>query len=164
MSPESVDSQPVGPEGDLWALGCIAYQMLSGQNAMQGGSQYMMNMYWPPPHPNQYILTEYNITDKQQILRIQDKSLAILCAHDDLKDDKDIALAAVKKHRDIKLSNMLLTKNNGQGHYIIKLADFGLATKVNGTVDGESNANGNTDQEEEEEEDLAKCNIVCTIW
>ena len=41
MSPESVDSQPVGPEGDLWALGCIAYQMLSGQNAMQGGSQYM---------------------------------------------------------------------------------------------------------------------------
>jgi len=41
MSPEAVDSKPVGPEGDLWALGCIAYQMLSGQNAFQGGSQYM---------------------------------------------------------------------------------------------------------------------------
>ena len=65
-------------------------------------------------------------------------------------------------HRDIKLSNMLLTKNNGQGHYIIKLADFGLATKVNGTVDGESNANGNTDQEEEEEEDLAHHTICGT--
>lgn len=41
MSPEAVESQNVGPEGDLWALGCMAYQMLSGQNAFQGGSQYM---------------------------------------------------------------------------------------------------------------------------
>jgi len=41
MSPEAIESQQVGPEGDLWALGCMAYQMLSGQNAFQGGSQYM---------------------------------------------------------------------------------------------------------------------------
>ena len=39
MSPEAINSKAAGPEADLWALGCILYQMLCGQNAFVGGSQ-----------------------------------------------------------------------------------------------------------------------------
>jgi serine/threonine protein kinase len=39
MSPEAINSKATGPEADLWALGCILYQMLCGQNAFVGGSQ-----------------------------------------------------------------------------------------------------------------------------
>ena len=39
MSPEAINSEVAGPEADLWALGCILYQMLCGQNAFVGGSQ-----------------------------------------------------------------------------------------------------------------------------
>ena len=39
MSPEAINSETAGPEADLWALGCVLYQMLCGQNAFVGGSQ-----------------------------------------------------------------------------------------------------------------------------
>ena len=41
MSPELINCVESDCNSDLWALGCIIYQMLSGENAFQGNSQYL---------------------------------------------------------------------------------------------------------------------------
>jgi eukaryotic-like serine/threonine-protein kinase len=38
MSPEQAEAKPVGPESDVYSLGCIAYEVLSGQPPFTGGS------------------------------------------------------------------------------------------------------------------------------
>eukprot|EP01029_Cantina_marsupialis_P022317 TRINITY_DN543_c2_g1_i1.p1 TRINITY_DN543_c2_g1~~TRINITY_DN543_c2_g1_i1.p1 ORF type:complete len:702 (-),score=85.29 TRINITY_DN543_c2_g1_i1:184-2289(-) len=41
MSPEAIQNKDVGTEADLWALGCIVYQLLAGCLPFKGGSQYL---------------------------------------------------------------------------------------------------------------------------
>ncbi|OQR95477.1 3-phosphoinositide-dependent protein kinase, partial [Thraustotheca clavata] len=41
MSPETIDNKPVDTTVDLWALGCIIHQLLTGDTPFQGGSPYL---------------------------------------------------------------------------------------------------------------------------
>ncbi|KAF0718849.1 Aste57867_1447 [Aphanomyces stellatus] len=41
MSPETIENQSVDCTSDLWALGCILYQLLAGETPFQGGSPYL---------------------------------------------------------------------------------------------------------------------------
>ncbi|KAK9842363.1 hypothetical protein WJX81_008610 [Elliptochloris bilobata] len=41
VSPETLRNEPVGPETDLWALGCIIYQMLVGKAPFRAASEYL---------------------------------------------------------------------------------------------------------------------------
>ncbi|EQC26917.1 AGC/PDK1 protein kinase [Saprolegnia diclina VS20] len=41
MSPETIANQSVDTSSDLWALGCIIYQLLTGDTPFQGGSPYL---------------------------------------------------------------------------------------------------------------------------
>ncbi|GLD94962.1 hypothetical protein PINS_up003587 [Pythium insidiosum] len=41
MSPETVDNKSVTFAADLWALGCIAFQLLTGETPFSGGSAYL---------------------------------------------------------------------------------------------------------------------------
>src|SRR5262249_56616606 len=36
MSPEQVRGRPVDKRADIWAFGCVLYEMLTGRNAFQG--------------------------------------------------------------------------------------------------------------------------------
>lgn len=41
MSPETIDNKQVTFASDLWALGCIAYQLSTGETPFSGGSAYL---------------------------------------------------------------------------------------------------------------------------
>lgn len=41
VAPEVLKDCPAGPEADLWAFGCIVYQMLAGEPPFRGGSDYL---------------------------------------------------------------------------------------------------------------------------
>ncbi|TMW68764.1 hypothetical protein Poli38472_006232 [Pythium oligandrum] len=41
MSPETVDNKDVTYAADIWALGCLAYQLLCGETPFGGGSAYL---------------------------------------------------------------------------------------------------------------------------
>ncbi|KAJ0407401.1 hypothetical protein ATCC90586_003811 [Pythium insidiosum] len=41
MSPETIDNKSVSFATDLWALGCVAYQLLTGETPFSGGSAYL---------------------------------------------------------------------------------------------------------------------------
>ncbi|OQR83335.1 3-phosphoinositide-dependent protein kinase [Achlya hypogyna] len=41
MSPETIDNKAVDTTSDLWALGCVLYQLLTGDTPFQGGSPYL---------------------------------------------------------------------------------------------------------------------------
>ena len=53
MSPEQVDGLAPGPASDIFALGCILYEMLAGRRAFEGASLvdvlYAVAHYNPPP-------------------------------------------------------------------------------------------------------------------
>ncbi len=38
---QTLRNEPVGPEADLWALGCILYQMLVGKAPFRAASEYL---------------------------------------------------------------------------------------------------------------------------
>ncbi len=38
---QTLRNEPVGPEADLWALGCIVYQMLVGKAPFRAASEYL---------------------------------------------------------------------------------------------------------------------------
>ena len=40
-SAQTLRNEPVGPEADLWALGCIIYQMLVGKAPFRAASEYL---------------------------------------------------------------------------------------------------------------------------
>ena len=42
MAPECVRNQKVGLEADIWSLGCILYQLISGLLPFRGGSDYLI--------------------------------------------------------------------------------------------------------------------------
>src|SRR5215471_14862696 len=39
MAPEQIDGQQADPRSDLWAFGCVLYEMLTGRHAFEGKSQ-----------------------------------------------------------------------------------------------------------------------------
>lgn len=41
MPPETIANKDVDTDSDLWALGCIAYQLLAGETPFHGGSSYL---------------------------------------------------------------------------------------------------------------------------
>lgn len=41
MSPETIDNKSVSHTTDLWALGCILYQLLTGETPYGAGSVYL---------------------------------------------------------------------------------------------------------------------------
>jgi len=41
MSPETIDNKSVDGASDLWALGCIIYQLIAGETPFNGGSPYL---------------------------------------------------------------------------------------------------------------------------
>ena len=41
MSPETIDNKAVSYAADYWALGCILYQLLTGETPFSGGSAYL---------------------------------------------------------------------------------------------------------------------------
>lgn len=42
VSPEVLNDSEVGPETDLWALGCIIYQMYTGQSPFRDKTDYLV--------------------------------------------------------------------------------------------------------------------------
>lgn len=56
MSPETIDNQPVGVASDLWALGCIVFQLLTGETPFSGGSAYLTFL---KVQDGRFILPEY---------------------------------------------------------------------------------------------------------
>ena len=42
VSPEVLMDKPAGPEADLWALGCIIYQMFSGTSPFKDKTEYLV--------------------------------------------------------------------------------------------------------------------------
>jgi 3-phosphoinositide dependent protein kinase-1 len=58
VSPEVLDDQEVGTETDLWALGCIIYQMFTGVSPFKDKTEYLtfkkildVNLIFPPNFP-----------------------------------------------------------------------------------------------------------------
>ncbi|DAZ95911.1 TPA: hypothetical protein N0F65_012622 [Lagenidium giganteum] len=41
MSPETIDNKSVSYASDIWALGCITFQLLTGETPFSGGSAYL---------------------------------------------------------------------------------------------------------------------------
>lgn len=41
MAPETIDNKDATPAADLWALGCIMFQLLTGETPFSGGSAYL---------------------------------------------------------------------------------------------------------------------------
>lgn len=41
MSPEQLNEQAVGPQGDIFALGCVLYELLTGKKAFFGENNFM---------------------------------------------------------------------------------------------------------------------------
>ena len=41
MSPEVLRNQPISYASDLWALGCVIYQLLCGSAPFKAGSEYL---------------------------------------------------------------------------------------------------------------------------
>jgi len=42
MAPECVRNKPVGLEADIWSLGCIFYQFITGMCPFRGASDYLI--------------------------------------------------------------------------------------------------------------------------
>lgn len=42
VSPELLETNICGPEGDLWALGCIIYQMFANKTPFVENNQYLI--------------------------------------------------------------------------------------------------------------------------
>jgi len=42
MSPELLNGEPYNTKTDVWALGCILYEMITKMPAFGGGSEYAM--------------------------------------------------------------------------------------------------------------------------
>ena len=42
MAPECVRNKPVGLEADIWSLGCILYQFITGLCPFRGASDYLI--------------------------------------------------------------------------------------------------------------------------
>ncbi|KAI8881322.1 kinase-like protein [Backusella circina FSU 941] len=42
VSPELLQSEPVSKEADLWAFGCVVYQMLSGKSPFKAATDYLI--------------------------------------------------------------------------------------------------------------------------
>jgi len=60
VSPEVLADEEVGPPVDLWALGCIVYQMLTGQPPFTAKNDYLifeqirsLNVHYPPSMPSE---------------------------------------------------------------------------------------------------------------
>lgn len=54
MAPEQASSGPIGSKADLYALGCVIFEMLTGQLPFQGAPTGLIykHVYEQPPHPS----------------------------------------------------------------------------------------------------------------
>ncbi len=55
MAPEQARGQPVGPQTDLYAMGCVAFEMLTGRPPFVGDNLYDLmrqHVSEPPPRPS----------------------------------------------------------------------------------------------------------------
>jgi serine/threonine-protein kinase len=57
MSPEQCRGEPVGPAGDIYALGCVLYEALTGRVPFAAGSEALRlaaHLQTPPPIPSEH--------------------------------------------------------------------------------------------------------------
>ncbi|KAM3138855.1 hypothetical protein pb186bvf_009058 [Paramecium bursaria] len=66
ISPELLDNNICGPQADLWALGCIIYEMITGKSPFYDEVEYLMFQKISDKEPNY----ENVPTDAQELLKL----------------------------------------------------------------------------------------------
>jgi 3-phosphoinositide dependent protein kinase-1 len=77
LSPEVLNDQVVGPETDLWALGCILYEMFTGTSPFKEKTEYLVfckiqdhNINYPSTIPFKALLLIKALLNPEAKLRL----------------------------------------------------------------------------------------------
>lgn len=75
LSPEQATGQPVGPPSDLYALGCVMYEMLAGQPPFSGDNPAIVayKQVWEQPRPLHDMVPEVPPSLEGVVMRLLNK-------------------------------------------------------------------------------------------